>query len=184
VELNDVCKLKVASNDGHLVGSLPGIVEPLLLSPSEEKHACAAVLVVDCTDMKWGVSARIPRVHVRPVEQQVLEVLHHPVSTDLVNLLPALEVLRPDESVVVEQGFGHNRVCRVDYRVVDWGQALPVSVVWACTKFEHRPNRLDVVRGNGPVHRGGPVLSPIVEDCSTVHESHHHPGWPVSDPRN
>ena len=47
------------------------------------------------------------------------------------NLLPALEVLRPDESVVVEQGFGHNRVCRVDYRVVDWGQALPVSVVWA-----------------------------------------------------
>ena len=53
-----------------------------------------------------------------------------------------------------------------------------------CTKFEHRPNGLDVVRGNGPVHRGGPVLSPIVEDCSTVHESHHHPGWPVSDPRN
>ena len=100
----------------HLVRSLPGIVEPLLLSPSEEKHACAAVLeaeiwsfddldlvniceirmskmslsfceygrgklktrkliknlVVDCTDMKWGVSASIPRVHVRPVEQQVL----------------------------------------------------------------------------------------------------------------
>ena len=40
-------------------------------------------LVVDCTDMKWGVSASIPCVHVRPVEQQVLEVLHHPVSTDL-----------------------------------------------------------------------------------------------------
>ena len=40
-------------------------------------------LVVDCTDMKWGVSACIPRVHVRPVEQQVLKVLHHPVSTDL-----------------------------------------------------------------------------------------------------
>ena len=40
-------------------------------------------LVVDCTDMKWGVSASIPRVHVRPVEQQVLKVLHHPVSTDL-----------------------------------------------------------------------------------------------------
>ena len=40
-------------------------------------------LVVDCTDMKWGVSASIPRVHVRPIEQQVLKVLHHPVSTDL-----------------------------------------------------------------------------------------------------
>ena len=40
-------------------------------------------LVVDCTDMKWGVSAGISRVHVRPVEQQVLKVLHHPVSTDL-----------------------------------------------------------------------------------------------------
>ena len=40
-------------------------------------------LVVDCTDMKWGVSASIPRVHVRPVEQQVLQVLHHPISTDL-----------------------------------------------------------------------------------------------------
>ena len=47
------------------------------------------------------------------------------------NLLPALEVLRPDESVVVEQRFSHNRVCRVDNRVVDWGQALPVTVVWA-----------------------------------------------------
>ena len=40
-------------------------------------------LVVDCTDMKWGVSASIPRVHVCPIEQQVLKVLHHPVSTDL-----------------------------------------------------------------------------------------------------
>ena len=40
-------------------------------------------LVVDCTDMKWGVSASIPCVHVRPVEQQVLKVLHHPVATDL-----------------------------------------------------------------------------------------------------
>ena len=28
----------------HLVGGLPGIVEPLLLSPSEEQHARAAVL--------------------------------------------------------------------------------------------------------------------------------------------
>ena len=43
-------------------------------------------LVVDCTDMKWGVSAGIPRVHVRPVEQEVLQVLHHPVPTHLDNI--------------------------------------------------------------------------------------------------
>ena len=35
----------------HLVGSLPGIVEPLLLSTSEEQHACAAVLEAEI----WSV---------------------------------------------------------------------------------------------------------------------------------
>ena len=55
---------------------------------------------------------------------------------DLVDFLPALEVLGPNESVVVEQGLGDNRVGRVDHRVVNRGQALPVSVVRAA----HREN--------------------------------------------
>ena len=50
---------------------------------------------------------------------------------DLVDFLPALEVLGADESVVVEESLGDHRVGRVDHRVVNRRQALPVSVVWA-----------------------------------------------------
>ena len=49
---------------------------------------------------------------------------------DLVDFLPALEVLGADESVVVKQSLSHNRVGRVDHRVVNRGQALPVPIIW------------------------------------------------------
>ena len=50
---------------------------------------------------------------------------------NLVDFLPTLEVLGSDESMVVKQSLGDNRVGRVDHRVVNRSQTLPVSVVWA-----------------------------------------------------
>ena len=49
---------------------------------------------------------------------------------NLVDFLPALEVLGSDESMVVKQSLSHNRVGRVDHRVVNRGQALPVPIIW------------------------------------------------------
>ena len=49
---------------------------------------------------------------------------------NLVDFLPTLEVLGSDESVVVKQSLSHNRVGRVDHRVVNRGQALPVPIIW------------------------------------------------------
>ena len=49
---------------------------------------------------------------------------------NLVDFLPALEVLGSDESMVVKQSLRHNRVGRVDHRVVNRGQALPVPIIW------------------------------------------------------
>ena len=129
---------------------------------------------------------------------------------NLVDFLPALEVLGPNESVVVEQGLGDNGVGRVDHRVVNRGQALPVSVVRAAhrenvktmrggeqeenrkvkmriapgSKFQHRPHRLDVVCCNGSVHRRCSVLRPVVEDGPPVHQGHHHPRRTVPDARD
>ena len=62
---------------------------------------------------------------------------------DLVDFLPALEVLGADESVVVEESLGDHRVGRVDHRVVNRRQALPVSVVRA----EHWEN-VKTLRGD------------------------------------
>ena len=58
------------------------------------------------------------------------------IDADLVDFLPTLEVLGADESVVVKQGLCDNGVGRVDHRVVNRRQALPVSIVRAA----HREN--------------------------------------------
>ena len=50
---------------------------------------------------------------------------------DLVDFLPTLEVLGANESMVVKQSLSDNGVGRVDHRVVNRSQALPVSIVWA-----------------------------------------------------
>ena len=47
----------------------------------------------------------------------------------LMNLLPALEVLGPDDPVVVQEGLRHHGVGGVDDRVVQGGQALAVPVI-------------------------------------------------------
>ena len=49
---------------------------------------------------------------------------------NLVDFLPTLEVLGSDESMVVKQSLSHNRVGRVDHRVVNRGQAFPVPIIW------------------------------------------------------
>ena len=68
----------------------------------------------------------------------------HEDDDDLVDFLPALEVLGADESVVVEESLGDHRVGRVDHRVVNRRQALPVSVVRAA----HWEN-VKTLRGDG-----------------------------------
>ena len=47
----------------------------------------------------------------------------------LMNLLPALEVLGPDDPVVVQEGLRDHSVGGVDDRVVQGSQALAVPVI-------------------------------------------------------
>ena len=53
------------------------------MSTSHDWRPGVSCLVVDRADMQGGVSAGIPRIHVGTVEENVLQVLHHPVTAHL-----------------------------------------------------------------------------------------------------
>lgn len=87
---DDVCEGQVPGDDGDLVRVLIGVVEGGRVGPPEQQHPCAALPVVDGAHVQRCVAARVARVHVRPVEQKLLQVLDQAVLARLVHLLPAL----------------------------------------------------------------------------------------------
>jgi hypothetical protein len=62
---------------------LVGVVEGLSVGASEQQQPAAAILAVDGAHVQRGVARGVSRVHVGPVEQQVLQMLHQAVTTRL-----------------------------------------------------------------------------------------------------
>lgn len=81
--LYNLGKLQVTSNHCHLVGGLVGIVERITLTTPKQEQTCTALLAVHSTDMQWGVTRCITRIHVCSIEQQLLKMLHQSISTCL-----------------------------------------------------------------------------------------------------
>ena len=123
------------------------------------------------------------------------------------DLLPPLKVLGTQQPVVVQESLGHHGVGGVDHRVVHLGdeggwdgtviskeilvivdnyrrETLAIPVVWAGPEFQHCSDGLNVIGGNRPMHGGGAVFCPVVEDSATVDQSHHHSGRAVTDARD
>ena len=98
------------------------------------------------------------------------------------NLLPALEVLSPRHGVVVQESLGDDGVRHLEDGVVEGGEVLAVPVVGGGPQLQHGPHGLQVVGRDGAVHGGAPVPGPEVQDCSSIDQSHHHPGGPGPDP--
>ena len=98
------------------------------------------------------------------------------------NLLPALEVLSSRHGVVVQESLGDDGVRHLEDGVVEGGEVLAVPVVGGGPQLQHGPHGLQVVGRDGAVHGGAPVPRPEVQDCSSIDQSHHHPGGPGPDP--
>ena len=98
------------------------------------------------------------------------------------NLLPALQVLSARHSVVVQESLGDDGVRHLGHCVVQGSQVLAVPVVGRGPQLQHCPDGLQVVGGDGAVHGRAAVPRPEVQDCSTIDQSHHHPGGSRPDP--
>ena len=98
----------------------------------------------------------------------------------LVNLLPSLQILSTDVSVVMEQCLCDAGVGVHGDAVVQRGQVLAVSVVGRSSQFQHCPHSLNVVCPHCSVHRRASILGSKVQDCSSIDQRHHHPRWSAS----
>ena len=84
VILDDVGELHVAGYHGYLVRRLIRVVQRVLLpAPEQQLPDARGVGVVHCADVQWRVARGVARVHVRPVEEQVVQVLHQVVAAGL-----------------------------------------------------------------------------------------------------
>ena len=88
--------------------------------------------------------------------------------TYLVNLLPSLQILSTNVSVVMEQRLCDARVSVHGDAVVQGGQVLAVPVVGGGPQLQHCPDCLNIVSRHCSVHGGGPILGTKVQDCPTV----------------
>lgn len=81
--LDDFCQIQVPCYHGHLVRGLSREVERLFLGTPEQERPGAGLLVVYGTDVEGRVSARVPGVQVRRVEEESLQVLDQTVAASL-----------------------------------------------------------------------------------------------------
>lgn len=96
-------KLKVPCNNGHLEGCLAVVIADVLVGTTEKQDSGTALLVIEGTDVQGCVSRGVLGTHVGPIEQQVLQVLHMPKATGLMDLLPAILVSGPQLCVIMEK---------------------------------------------------------------------------------
>jgi hypothetical protein len=54
----------------------------------------------------------------------------------LVHFVPSLRILRAENGVIVEKGFGDFRVVLLGDGEIDGGDVLGVAVVWRCAEFQ------------------------------------------------
>ena len=83
MSLDHFGQLQVASNDGHLVRGLAGVVERRLVGAAKKQRSGAGLLVINGANVKWRVSAGVSGVHVGRVKEQPLQVLNKTVSAGL-----------------------------------------------------------------------------------------------------
>lgn len=76
-------QFQVASNDGHLVRCLIGIIESFAIGSAEEEQTGARFLIIDSANVKRRVTRRVLGVHVGAVKEQILQMLHQSVATSL-----------------------------------------------------------------------------------------------------
>lgn len=84
IVFDDLGEFHVPSYDGDLIGRLISVVQTVLLGASEQQLANARrVGVVDGAHVQRRVPRRVTGVHVRAVEQQVIQVLDQIVAAGL-----------------------------------------------------------------------------------------------------
>ena len=88
--------------------------------------------------------------------------------TYLVNLLPSLQILSTNVSVVMEQRLCDARVSVHGDAVVQGGQVLAVPVVGGGPQLQHCPHCLNVVGAHRPVHGCAPILGSKVKNGSSI----------------
>lgn len=94
--------------------------------------------------------------------------------SDLVDLLPPLRVLRPDDRVVVQQRLAQHGVDVGVHGQVERREALGVLVVGRGAQVQQRLHRLEVVLLDGAVHGRGAVARAVVEQRAAVHQRQQH----------
>ena len=100
VETNELGQVRVAHNDGRLVGGLIGEVARLAVTAADAR---AALAVVDGAHVERRVARVVARIGVAAVVDQVVEVVGEAELARVVYLLPVVGVLEADGRAVEEQ---------------------------------------------------------------------------------
>lgn len=154
VILDNLRQFHISSNDSDLTRRLVGIIQSLSIGAPKQQLSRTRLLVIDRTDMQRGIPRRISRIHIRAVEEQVLQVLHHARLARLVHLLPALQVLSAGGGVVVEERLGELRIGVVRDGEVEGREALAVLVVGGRAQLQEGLHRFKTLVLHGAVHGG------------------------------
>lgn len=93
---------------------------------------------------------------------------------NLMNFLPALEILSSYRRMIVKQRLAEHRIGLVNDAVIERRQALGILVIRTSTQLQKRLHRLQTVPFNGAVHRRQAFLRSIVQESTTVHQRNDH----------
>lgn len=74
--LDDFGQPKISGNHRHLVRILVCVVQGVFICTSEQQDPGATFLVINGAHVKGRIPTRIAGVHIRPVEQEVLQMLY------------------------------------------------------------------------------------------------------------
>lgn len=83
IVLDDLGQFQVSGYDSNLIRILIGEVQSVPVGTPEQQLPGAGFLVVHAANVQWRVTGSVLGVHVRPVEQQMLQVLELPVLARL-----------------------------------------------------------------------------------------------------
>lgn len=83
VILDQLSQLQIPSNHRYLIRCLVGVIQGVPVAPPEKELPRARLLPIHSTHMKGRIPRSVPRVHIRSIEQEMLQMLSQTIFASL-----------------------------------------------------------------------------------------------------